>query len=194
MRKIVFDIETKQLIPAGWPNSHIEKLEISIVGLYDFENNNYETFLEEDFPRMWSILEKADMLITFNGDHFDIPLLNEYYKKAERGDLTKIRSLDLLKEIKNSYGRRMKLDQIAEGTFGINKSGDGLQAVTWWRQGEVEKIRKYCLDDVKITKDVYEFAMKNKKLMFKEGPFVKEIKLDTKHWEPVAEVKTQSLF
>ena len=88
----------------------------------------------------------------------------------------------------------MKLDQIAEGTFGINKSGDGLQAVTWWRQGEIEKIRKYCLDDVKITKDVYEFAMKNKKLMFKEGPFVKEIKLDTKHWEPLAEIKTQSLF
>ena len=30
--------------------------------------------------------------------------------------------------------------------------------------------------------------------MYKEGPFVKEIKLETKHWEPIAEVKTQSLF
>jgi hypothetical protein len=36
--------------------------------------------------------------------------------------------------------------------------------------------------------------MKNKKLIFVEGPFTKEIKLETKHWEPVVEVKTQSLF
>ena len=34
----------------------------------------------------------------------------------------------------------------------------------------------------------------NKKLIFKEGPFTKEIKLETKHWEPVSEVKTKSLF
>jgi DEAD/DEAH box helicase domain-containing protein len=152
------------------------------------------SFLQEDFSNLWNILEKTDMLITYNGDHFDIPLLNKYYKKDGRGDLTKIRSLDLLKEIKNSYGRRMKLDQIAEGTFGIGKSGNGLEAVAWWRNGEIEKIRKYCLDDVRITKDVYEYALKNKKLIFKEGPFTKEIKLDTKHWEPVMEVKTQSLF
>jgi hypothetical protein len=88
----------------------------------------------------------------------------------------------------------MKLDQIAEGTLGINKSGNGLEAIVWWKNGEIEKIREYCLKDVKITKEIYEFAIKNNKLMFKEGPFVKEIKLDTKHWEPQEEIKTQSLF
>ena len=193
MKKIVFDIETKNIFQDVGSNDPVD-LDISLVGLYDYETNTYDSFLQEDFERMWDVLEKADIFITFNGDHFDIPLLNKYYKKAGRGDLAKIRSLDLLKEIKNSYGRRMKLDQIAQGTFGIGKSGDGLEAVAWWRNGEIEKIRKYCLDDVRITKDVYEYAMKNKKLMFKEGPFTKEIKLDTKHWEPVLEVKTQSLF
>lgn len=193
MKKIVFDIETKNIFQDVGSNDPVD-LDISLVGLYDYETNSYSSFLQEDFEHLWTVLEKADTLITFNGDHFDIPLLNKYYKKAGRGDLTKIRSLDLLKEIKNSYGRRMKLDQIAQGTFGIGKSGDGLEAVAWWRNGEIEKIRKYCLDDVKITKDVYEYALKNKKLLFKEGPFMKEIKLDTKHWELVSEVKTQSLF
>jgi len=194
MKKIVFDIETKQAIPPGWPDNHVEKLEISLVGIYDYNANTYEGFLEEDFSRLWDILDKTDMLISYNGDHFDIPLLNEYYKKAGRGDLTKIRSLDLLKEIKNCYGRRMKLDQVAEGTFGIGKSNNGLDAVIWWEQGEIEKIRKYCLDDVRITKEVYEYALKNKKLLFKEGPFTKEIKMDVKHWEPISEIRTQSLF
>ena len=193
MKKIVFDIETKNIFQDVGSSDPVD-LDISLVGLYDYETNAYSSFLQEDFPKLWDILDKADLLITFNGDHFDIPLLNKYYKKDRRGDLGKIRSLDLLKEIRNSYGRRMKLTQIAEGTFGIGKSGDGLEAVAWWRNGEIEKIRKYCLEDVKITKEVYEYAMKNKKLMFKEGPFNKEIKLETKHWNPVAEVKTKSLF
>jgi len=193
MKKIVFDVETKNIFQDVGSDKP-EDLDISLLCTYDYETNTYDSFLQEDFPRLWDLFAKADMLITYNGDHFDIPLLNKYYKKDGRGDLTKIRSLDILKEIKNSYGRRMKLDQVAEGTFGINKSGNGLDAVVWWRQGEIEKIRKYCLDDVRITKDVYEYAMKNKKLLFKEGQFVKEIKMDTKHWELVAEVKTQSLF
>lgn len=193
MRKIVFDIETKNIFQDVGTRNPAD-LDISLVGLYDYDTNKYHTFLEEEFEEMWKIINKADVLISFNGDHFDIPLLNKYYKKSGQGDLGRIRSLDIFKEIKNSSGRWLKLDKIAEGTFGINKTGDGLEAVAWWRQGEIEKIRKYCLEDVRITKEVYEFAVKNKKLIFKEGPFTKEIKLDTKHWEPEAQVKTGSLF
>ena len=193
MRKIVFDIETKNIFQDVGSNDPAD-LDISVVGLYDYETNAYLSFVEEEFEKMWQILEKADLLITYNGDHFDIPLLNKYFKKAGRGDLSKLRSLDILKELRNAYGRRMKLDQVSEGTFGINKQGNGLEAVNWWRNGEIERVRKYCLEDVKLTKDVYEYAMKNKKLIFKEGPFTKEIKLETKHWEPVSEVKTKSLF
>jgi DEAD/DEAH box helicase domain-containing protein len=193
MKKIVFDIETRNVFQdVGSMKS--EDLDISVVCTYDYDTNTYDSFLQEDLPRLWKLIERADLLITYNGDHFDIPLLNKYYKRDGRGDLTTIRSLDILKEIKHSYGRRMKLDQVAEGTLGAHKSGNGLEAIVWWRTGQVDKIIKYCTDDVRITKEVYEYAMKNNRLIFKEGPFMKEIKLDTKHWEPVAELKTGSLF
>ena len=77
----------------------------------------------------------------------------------------------------------MKLDQIAEGTLNTHKSGHGLDAIKWWRDGEVEKVIKYCVDDVRITKDIYEYALKNGKLIFKEGPNLNEVKLDTADWE-----------
>ena len=99
MKKVVFDIETKNIFQDVGSSDPVD-LDISLVGLYDYENNSYSSFLQEDFSNLWNILEKTDMLITYNGDHFDIPLLNKYYKKDGRGDLTKIRSLDLLKEIK----------------------------------------------------------------------------------------------
>lgn len=180
MRKIVFDIETRNIFQDVGSNNPAD-LDISVVGMYDSERDMYDIFTLEELPRFWPILETADMLITFNGDHFDIPLLNKYYP----GDLNKIKSLDILKEMQKSAGRRMKLDQIAEGTLGIHKSGSGLDAYNWWKQGEIEKIKKYCLDDVKITKEIYEYALQNSKLIFKEGPNLNEIRLDTSTWEDI---------
>jgi hypothetical protein len=178
MRKIVFDIETQNTFRDVGSNES-SALDISIVGLYDYETDTYRTFLIEEFKDMWPIIEKADLLIGYNSEHFDIPLLNKYYP----GDLSRIKSLDILARIYTSYGRRMKLDQIAEGTLNTSKTGHGLEAVTWWKNGEIDKIRKYCTDDVRITKDVYEYARANNKLLFKEGGKILEIKLDTSDWE-----------
>jgi DEAD/DEAH box helicase domain-containing protein len=180
MRKITFDIETRNIFSDVNSNDPTA-LDISVVCIHDSLNDSYSSYLQEDLPKLWPILEQADMLITFNGDHFDIPLLNKYYS----GDLSKIKSLDLLVEVKNSLGRRIKLDTIAEATLGTNKSGHGLQAVEWWKTGEIDKIIKYCIEDVKITKQLYDYALSNGKLKYKDlsGGAIKDIKLNTKDWE-----------
>ncbi len=184
MRKIVFDIETRNIFSeVGIVDP--TKLDIAIVGIYDSETDSYSTYLQEELKDLWPILERADMLIGFTSEHFDLPLLNKYYP----GDLSKIKHLDILKEIKNSYGRRMKLDQLAEGTLGKNKTGDGFDAVRWWKQGKVEKIREYCIDDVRVTKELYDYAMENHKLIFKDGRQMKEIPLNTSEWEKPSENK-----
>lgn len=180
MNKVIFDIETSNLFSDVGKNDPA-LLDISIVGLYDSKTDAYTAFEQEEFNKMWPILERADLLIGFNSEHFDLPLLSKYYP----GDLRKIKHIDILKEIKDAFGRRMKLDQIAEGTLGINKSGHGLEATIWWKKGEKEKVKKYCLDDVKITKEVYEYALKNKKLRFKEGGTIIDIPLNTGSWEEV---------
>src|SRR3990167_10006889 len=178
MRRLVFDIETLDMFKDVGSNDPAD-LTLSVVGVFDSESELYSTYLLPELGRLWPIIESTDMLITFNGDHFDIPLLNKYYP----GDLLKIKSLDLLKEMQKSAGMRMKLDQIAEGTFGKPKGGNGLDALKWWKNGEVDKVKKYCLEDVRITKDVYEYALKEGKLIFKEGPNLNEVKLDTSDWE-----------
>lgn len=178
MRKIVFDIETRNFFhDVGKRDPKL--LDIAIVAIYDSETDSYSSYLAEELNSLWPILEHADMLIGFTSEHFDMPLLNKYYP----GDLTKIKHLDILKEIKTSYGRRMKLDQLAEGTLGEKKSGWGGDAIKWWNAGEVERVRSYCIDDVRITKELYDYARTNNKLIFKEGLDLKEIKLDTSTWE-----------
>ena len=178
MRKIVFDIETRDTFLEVGSNDPTA-LHISVVGVWDSLTDAYTAYLEEDLKKLWPILEKADMLIGFNSDHFDIPLLNKYYS----GDLNKIKSLDLMAEVKDSLGRRIKLDTLAEATLGKKKIGHGLEAIEWWRKGEKDKVIKYCLEDVKITKELYDYALKNSHVKYLDGKELKMIKLNPAEWE-----------
>lgn len=184
MRKITFDIETKNLFQDVGSNNPAD-LDISVVCIHDSLTDTYSSFVDPDYSKLWPIIEQADVLITFNGDHFDIPLLEKYYKK----DLKHIKSIDLLKEVKNSLGKRIKLDSIAEATLGRNKSGHGLEAIGWWKTGEVDKIIKYCTEDVRITKELYEYALKNKHLKYKDMGVAKDIPIDPSNWEKKEEKK-----
>ncbi len=50
---------------------------------------------------------------------------------------------------------------MAEATLDTSKSADGIQAVHWFRRGEIDKVIEYCQRDVKITRDVYEFGKRH---------------------------------
>ncbi|HEY4510892.1 MAG TPA: ribonuclease H-like domain-containing protein [Candidatus Paceibacterota bacterium] len=176
MRRITFDIETANDFADLFEPA---KLDLALICIHDSETDSYSSYRVEELPKLWPILEKADVLIGYNSDHFDIPVLGKYYP----GDLTKIRSLDLLKEVRNVLGRRLKLDNLCQATLGAQKSGDGAQAVRWWREGKVEKVRAYCLNDVRLTKELYDYALKNGTLKYKDFDGVRDIKLDTSHWE-----------
>lgn len=175
MRRITLDIETTSAASAF----DIASMEIAVVGVHDTEGDVYRAYTKEEFSELWPVLERADLLVGYNSDHFDIPILNKYYS----GDLTKIRSIDLLAEIKNVLGRRLKLDSVAKATLGKKKSGHGLDAVKWWNEGKFEKVKKYCLDDVRITKEVYEYALKNGRVAYDDFGQRREIPLDTARWE-----------
>jgi DEAD/DEAH box helicase domain-containing protein len=176
MRRVTFDIETEGVFG---PMNDLSALGVTVVGVHDSETDEFHCYEQHEFKDMWPTFEHADLLVGFNSDHFDIPILNKYYA----GDLTKIPSLDILKEVKNVFGRRLKLDNIAEATLGKKKSGNGLDAVKWWQLGLKEKVKSYCLDDVRITKEVYEYARKHNSLKYRDYDGIREIKLDTSGWE-----------
>ncbi len=189
MRVITFDIET-----ATWFNetggSDPADLEIALVGIHDSETDSYSSYLEPELPKLWPILERCDMLVGYNSDHFDVPLLNKYYP----GDLTRVKSLDLMNEVYNALGKRLRLDAIGEGTLGEGKSGDGSKSLQWWRAGDIEKVRAYCLKDVELTKRIFDYALKNGSIKYKELGQVREVKLDVSKWmQPKSTAMTFSM-
>jgi DEAD/DEAH box helicase domain-containing protein len=178
MRKIVFDIETKNTFAEAGGRDPL-LLDISVVVAYDYQTDKYSSYLESDLPKLWTLLEEADLIIGYNSNYFDIPILNKYYP----GDLSRIKSLDLLDEIKKSLGKRVSLDMVAGGTLGTAKSANGLQAVEWWKQGRIDDIIKYCEQDVRITKEVYDYALANKELKYKLINEVKGFPIDLSAYE-----------
>lgn len=157
--EIVFDIETQTA--AGGDYS---AMRVSVVGVYFYETDEYVAYEEHELPKLWPRLERADRLIGYNSKGFDVPILNNYYP----GDLLKIPQLDMLEEIHKALGFRLKLDHVAQACLGVGKSGHGLQAVEWWKQGEIDKIKTYCIDDVRVTKGVYEYGKKYGALAYED--------------------------
>lgn len=177
MRAITFDIESiSDSVVRGHIN--VQEQELTIVAIHDSLTNEYSSYLKEELSKLWPILERADMLIGFNSDTFDIPLLNRYYP----GDLTHLRSLDLLSEVQKVLGRRIRLQSLAEATLGRGKKGDGLKASEWWKEGKTEKVREYCIEDVRLTRELYEYALKHGVLKYKDLRDIRDIKLDTSLW------------
>lgn len=162
MRKeVVLDIETQNTFQdVGAYNPAL--LSVSLVGVYFYETDTYEAFLEADLPKLWPRLERADRIIGYNLLGFDYPCLQRYYT----GDIARLPTVDLLADIEKQIGFRVKLDTVAHATLGIGKSGDGLMAVEYWRKGEIDKLKEYCLQDVKVTRDVYEYALDNQEAFY----------------------------
>lgn len=162
-REVVLDIETQNTFQEVGAYDHT-KLVISVIGVYFYETDEYRCYEEHELSQLWPRLERAERIIGYNTKGFDYLVMNNYYA----GDFMKFPSLDILEEINKALGFRLKLDDVAAASVGHRKSGHGLQAVEWWRQGEKEKVKNYCLDDVRVTKEVYEYGLKHRALAFED--------------------------
>ena len=178
--KIVYDLETQRAFSDINGRDPI-KLGVSIVVVYDYSDDKYKSFREHELKEMWPLFENADLIIGFNQKHFDNQVLKAYYP----GDLGTIAQLDLLEQFHLSAGFRIRLNNLAQANLGEKKSADGLQAIKWYEQGDFDLLEKYCKQDVKVTKDIYEYALKHGKLKYKEINEIKEINLDTKGWDKI---------
>lgn len=155
-KEIIFDIETIGDI------RDLSTMKVTVVSIYEYEHDRYSSFEEGELSSLWPIFERAERIIGYNSEHFDVPILNRYYA----GDLLRFPHLDILKVIKESTGRRFKLNDIAKATLQIEKSADGLQAMQWFQEGKIDLIKQYCEQDVKVTKEVYDYGRKNKMLYY----------------------------
>ena len=161
MDKIVLDLETQKTFQEVG-GRHLHLLKVSVVGIYHYLKDRYITFEEREIPRLEEVLRSIELIVGFNIKRFDLPVLQPYLSIPVR----KLPALDIMEEIVRVTGHRVSLDSVAQATLGENKSGSGLEAVRFFREGKMEELKRYCLDDVRITKELYKYGQRHGELSF----------------------------
>lgn len=180
MDKLVIDIETKNTFAEVGGQEHVKKLDASFVGVYSYNQNKYLSFFENQFKELNDCLKNAGLIIGFSINRFDIPVLEKYVNF----DIWSIPRLDLLEEIEISFGNRVSLDILAKTNLGIGKTHHGLEAIKFYKEKNWKELESYCLNDVKITKELYELAKKQRHLNVPHRITGELIKVDMK-WQEI---------
>lgn len=166
---LVIDVETQHsLQDVGYDP---KKLKISVAGAYDYTLDKYTAYFENELAELFRLMEHSSLLVGFNINKFDLAVLAPYYV----GNIFQFRTLDILDEVQKYLGYRIPLDELARSTLNVKKSGHGLLAIEYFRNKELEKLKSYCLMDVKITKNIYEYGKKHKRLYFSTSKGEEEI-------------------
>lgn len=154
---LVFDLETQYTFDEVGGRAYIRRLRMSVGVTYDPERDLYRAYTEEQAGDLIAALQAADRVVGYNLLGFDYEVLQAYAQKP----LSFPPTVDMLVHLERALGWRPKLDDVVAATLGERKSGDGLDAVRWFRQGRLDLVTEYCKRDVEVTWKLYDFGRRN---------------------------------
>ena len=176
-RVLYFDLETQKSAEdvGGWGNIHNMKLAVGVV--WDSCEQEYFSYQENTALQLVEKLQTADLVVGFNVKKFDYGVLQPYADF----DLDEITTFDMLIDINKKLGHRLSLNHLAENTLNAKKSADGLVSLQWYKEGEIDKIIKYCRQDVEITRDLFLYGESHGYVKYStRSGVVKDLKVDWK--------------
>lgn len=159
---VYFDLETQNTFDDIGSRTQLHKLRVSVAVTFSTSDNAFHRYTEASVADLIAELKSAALIVGFNQLNFDFPVLSAYTQE----NLAGLPNVDMLDHLRLRLGFRVALDNVASATVGISKSADGLQAVRWWRAGDMENLFAYCEQDVEATRRLFEFGRQNRYVLF----------------------------
>lgn len=171
---LIFDVEIIKCIPnknethnlsnldycEGWHD--FENMGISVICAYDYKEATYKTFLQDNLNEFKELANER-ALVGFNSVAFDDKLI-------QANGINATTTYDLLEEVRlasgqpKQYGkgtrRGYSLDALAKANLNTSKTSSGSLAPEMWQQGKFGAVIDYCLQDVVITKKLFDLSQK----------------------------------
>lgn len=196
--EVIFDTETQRLFNEVEGNDPT-KLGISILSAYIREvNDNQEevrgemrSFWEHELDQFWQIIKNAKRITGFNSIKFDVPVLTPYAPDT----FANLPHFDIMQHVRNALGRSLGLSHLSQYTLGKDKTDVGTNAVYYWKKHDEEslaKLKKYCEADVLLTRDLYDYGVRNRKLIYMDRTnIVAEFPVDFSYPKEVVDASRQ---
>jgi hypothetical protein len=170
MDHIVVDVEIQRTIeetPGGWDAT--DKLGVSVAVVYEFLTDRFRIFGPDDIEALRKRLLAADRISGYNIWKFDFPVIWGLPGRRRVEGLAG-KTNDMLQRIWHSMGLPLNefnhlhkgwgLNAVASATIGCGKSGFGGDAPKWYQSGNWSRLVDYCVDDVRIERDLAVFMDK----------------------------------
>jgi len=179
MNAIIYDCEIVNAIPNkdGSQMEHIQycggwkdfgNMGISVIGVYDYVEDRARVFCEDNFAEFSTLFHARELAVGFNNIPFDDKLieatagLTAFCQKTTRYDL--LREVWVAAGLGPDFNFKTHggfgLDAVCEANFGTKKSGSGAFAPVLWQQGKIGEVIDYCLNDVRLTKQLFDAVMR----------------------------------
>jgi DEAD/DEAH box helicase domain-containing protein len=156
---LIFDHEAKVIAHNFLDNG------ISYLAYFRSDTNELSGLFEDELEKFLDLVDKCDELIGYNILGYDIPVFEKYFSL----NLKNKTIIDIFKLIVDQHKVYLKLDNITNTTFNESKIAHGLDAVRFYKEGKLDKLKEYCDMDVKLTNDLYLFIKENGYFYYTDG-------------------------
>lgn len=172
MDTVVIDLEIQDSIVNASDWEHTERMKIACCVLYSYLENRYHVFGPNDIEHLRNLLLAADCVVGYNIIKFDLPII---FNIPSSEYVNSVKTYDILSEIWKNQGlnpkefsdahRGYSLDKVSRYTLGRGKSGGGAAAPFLFKQGNIYAVIDYCIHDVKLTKELFDYIIANKHIV-----------------------------
>lgn len=198
IQEAIFDVETQKLFSEVAGNDP-SLLGVSLLSVYIREvdeeqrevSGEMRSFWEHELADFWPLLTGVKRIIGFNSLKFDVRALKPYAPAS----FPRLPHFDIMQSVRDALGHNLSLRVLSEQSLGRAKTDVGMNAVTYWKSrdpGELKKLREYCEADVLLTRDLYDFGVRNKKLKYMDRTnTVREFAVDFSYPREVIDASRQ---
>jgi len=174
MNALIYDAEIINMVPMrnepadikltyckGWEDH--AGMGVSVVCCYDYVEDRYRVFTKEGWDDLQNLMNSRQLLVGFNNARFDDRLL-----AACKVATSLVKRYDVLAEMWRASGLDpdrfdfkthggFSLDATAKVNLNEGKTGEGgAMAPALWQRGAYGQVIDYCLQDVKLTKRLFD--------------------------------------
>jgi len=155
---LIFDIETKTFNGEVNPQND----ELRYIGFYEYEKNKYSFYSYKERDKIKSIFKEHKVIIGFNSHFYDEPILKRagiWNPNHTHLDLYKI--IKKRESLLGCQNESKSLKNLARFFKLADNKGDldyNLLKKDINTKEEIELIKKYTLQDIKVTKELFDYV------------------------------------
>lgn len=172
MNEVYFDLETQYTFGEIGMNNYRDrdpkKLKIAVAGT--LSKNNHTFFEENQVEKLIEILNDADLIVGHNLFGFDYIVIQPYIDKGIIENLYP-KTFDTMLELNKITGCYTSLDDLCKRNLGISKNEDSIKIPGMWRNGEFDRVKKYLLNDLRMTEALYNHGKNKKKIKYEHKEY-----------------------